>query len=115
MRKVTWNQPVQFPISRRLFALSVPVPADTLGRPDARKSFCLGCCLRLVKLTMKDQELREGWEGFVEKGTVSKALRPVVVASWQRSQIHGIPVSRNEAPLAPEVELTQCRSVHSGL
>ena len=64
---------------------------------------------------MKDQEIREGWEGFVEKGTVSKALRPVVVASWQRSQSHGIPVSRNEAPLAPEVELTQCRSAHSGL
>jgi sigma-54 dependent transcriptional regulator, acetoin dehydrogenase operon transcriptional activator AcoR len=64
---------------------------------------------------MKDQEIREGWEGFVEKGTVSKALRPVVVASWQRSQSHGIPVSRNEAPLAPEVELTQCRSVHSSL
>jgi sigma-54 dependent transcriptional regulator, acetoin dehydrogenase operon transcriptional activator AcoR len=64
---------------------------------------------------MKDREIREGWEGFVEKGTVSKALRPVVVASWQRSQSHGIPVSRNEAPLAPEVELTQCRSAHSRL
>jgi hypothetical protein len=64
---------------------------------------------------MKDQEIRKGWEGFIEKGTVSKALRPVVVASWQRSQSHGIPVSRNEAPLSPEVELTQCRSAHSGL
>ena len=64
---------------------------------------------------MKDQEIRKGWEGFIEKGTVSKALRPVVVASWQRSQNHGIPVSRNEAPLAPEVELTQCRSAHSVL
>jgi transcriptional regulator of acetoin/glycerol metabolism len=64
---------------------------------------------------MKDQEIRKGWEGFIERGTVSKALRPVVVASWQRSQSHGIPVSRNEAPLAPEVELTQCRSAHSGL
>ncbi len=61
---------------------------------------------------MKDQEIRKGWEGFIEKGTVSKALRPVVVASWQRSQSHGIPVSRNEAPLAPEVELTQSLSAH---
>jgi len=64
---------------------------------------------------MKDQEIRKGWEGFIEKGTVSKALRPVVVASWQRSQSHGIPVSRNEAPLSPEVEFTQCRSAHSDL
>src|SRR5260221_8689362 len=64
---------------------------------------------------MKDQEIRKGWEGFIEKGTVSEALRPVVVASWQRSQSHGIPVSRNEAPLAPEVELTHCRSAHSDL
>ena len=64
---------------------------------------------------MKDQEIRKGWEGFIENGAVSKALRPVVVASWQRSQSHGIPVSRNEAPLAPEVEFTQCRSAHCDL
>jgi sigma-54 dependent transcriptional regulator, acetoin dehydrogenase operon transcriptional activator AcoR len=64
---------------------------------------------------MKEQEIRKGWEGFIENGTVSKALRGVVVASWQRSQSHGIPVGRNEAPLATQAELTQRRSVHADL
>jgi sigma-54 dependent transcriptional regulator, acetoin dehydrogenase operon transcriptional activator AcoR len=64
---------------------------------------------------MKEQEIRQGWEGFIENGTVSKALRGVVVASWRRSQSHGIPVGRNEAPLAPEAELTQRRSAHAAL
>jgi transcriptional regulator of acetoin/glycerol metabolism len=64
---------------------------------------------------MKEQEIRQGWEGFIENGTVSKALRGVVVASWRRSQSHGIPVCRNEAPLAPEAELTQRRSAHASL
>ena len=64
---------------------------------------------------MKEQEIRQGWEGFIENGTVSKALRGVVVASWQRSQSHGIPVGRNEAPLAPEAELAQRRSAHAAL
>jgi sigma-54 dependent transcriptional regulator, acetoin dehydrogenase operon transcriptional activator AcoR len=64
---------------------------------------------------MKEQEIRQGWEGFIENGTISKALRGVVVASWRRSQSHGIPVERNEAPLAPEAELTQRRSAHAAL
>jgi transcriptional regulator of acetoin/glycerol metabolism len=64
---------------------------------------------------MKEQEIRKGWEGFIENGTVSKALRGVVVASWQRSQSHGIPVGRNEAPLATQAELTQRRSAHEAL
>jgi transcriptional regulator of acetoin/glycerol metabolism len=64
---------------------------------------------------MKEQEIRQGWEGFIENGTVSKALRGVVVASWRRSQSHGIPVCRNEAPLAPEAELTQRRSAQAAL
>jgi sigma-54 dependent transcriptional regulator, acetoin dehydrogenase operon transcriptional activator AcoR len=64
---------------------------------------------------MKEQEIRQGWEGFIENGTISKALRGVVVASWRRSQRHGIPVERNEAPLAPEAELTQRRSAHAAL
>jgi sigma-54 dependent transcriptional regulator, acetoin dehydrogenase operon transcriptional activator AcoR len=64
---------------------------------------------------MKEQEIRKGWEGFIENGTVSKALRGVVVASWQRSQSHGIPVGRNEAPLATQAELTQRRSAHAEL
>ena len=64
---------------------------------------------------MKEQEIRQGWEGFIENGTVSKALRGVVVASWRRSQSHGIPVGRNEAPLAPEAEITQRRSAHAAL
>ncbi len=64
---------------------------------------------------MKEQEIRQGWEGFIENGTISKALRGVVVASWRRSQRHGIPVERNEAPLAPEAELTQRRSTHAAL
>jgi len=64
---------------------------------------------------MKEQEIRQGWEGFIENGTVSKALRGVVVSSWRRSQSHGIPVGRNEAPLAPETELAQRRSAHAAL
>lgn len=64
---------------------------------------------------MKEQEIRQGWEGFIENGTVSKALRGVVVASWRRSQSHGIPIERNEAPLAPEAELMQRRSAHAAL
>jgi transcriptional regulator of acetoin/glycerol metabolism len=64
---------------------------------------------------MKEQEIRQGWEGFIENGTISKALRGIVVASWRRSQSHGIPVERNEAPLAPEAELTQRRSAHAAL
>jgi sigma-54 dependent transcriptional regulator, acetoin dehydrogenase operon transcriptional activator AcoR len=64
---------------------------------------------------MKEQEIRKGWEGFIENGTVSKALRGVVVASWQRSQSHGIPVGRDEAPLATQAELTQRRSAHADL
>jgi transcriptional regulator of acetoin/glycerol metabolism len=62
---------------------------------------------------IKEQEIRQGWEGFIENGTVSKALRGVVVASWQRSQSHGIPVGRNEAPLASESELTRRRSAQA--
>jgi sigma-54 dependent transcriptional regulator, acetoin dehydrogenase operon transcriptional activator AcoR len=64
---------------------------------------------------MKEQEIRHGWERFIDNGTVSKALRGVVVASWQRSQSHGIPVGRNGAPVAPEAELTQRRSAHAAL
>jgi sigma-54 dependent transcriptional regulator, acetoin dehydrogenase operon transcriptional activator AcoR len=64
---------------------------------------------------MNEQEIRQGWERFIENGTVSKALRGVVVASWQRSQSHGIPVERNEAPLAPEAEVTQRRSAQAAL
>jgi sigma-54 dependent transcriptional regulator, acetoin dehydrogenase operon transcriptional activator AcoR len=64
---------------------------------------------------MKEQEIRQGWERFIENGTISKALRGVVVASWRRSQSHGIPVERNEAPLAPEAELVQRRSAHAAL
>ena len=56
-----------------------------------------------------------GGESNIENGTISKALRGVVVASWRRSQRHGIPVERNEAPLAPEAELTQRRSAHAAL
>jgi sigma-54 dependent transcriptional regulator, acetoin dehydrogenase operon transcriptional activator AcoR len=68
-----------------------------------------------LSLMMKEQEIRQGWERFIEDGTISKALRGVVVASWQRSQSHGIPVERNEAPLAPEAELMQRRSAHAAL
>src|SRR5260221_9827291 len=64
---------------------------------------------------MKEQEIRQGWEGFIENGTISKALRGVGVASWRRSQRHGIPVERNEATLAPEAALTQRRSAHAAL
>lgn len=61
----------------------------------------------------KEQEIRQGWEGFIENGTLSKALRGVVVASWQRSQGLGIPVNRTEAPLAPQGELLERRSTHA--
>ena len=62
---------------------------------------------------IKEQEIRRAWEGFAENGALSKALRGIVVASWQRCQSHGIPFERNEAPLASEVELVQCRSAHA--
>src|ERR1700736_1494102 len=63
----------------------------------------------------KENEIRRAWEGFIENGTVSMGLRGVIVASWQRSQDHGIPVERKGAPLALEPELLQRYSAHSTL
>jgi transcriptional regulator of acetoin/glycerol metabolism len=63
----------------------------------------------------KENEIRRAWEGFIENGTVSMGLRGVIVASWQRSQDHGIPVERKGAPLALEPELVQRYSAHSTL
>src|ERR1700730_4764612 len=62
---------------------------------------------------IKEHEIRRAWEGFIENGTVAKAVRQPVVASWQRCQSHGIPFERNGAPLASEGELVQCRSAHA--
>jgi transcriptional regulator of acetoin/glycerol metabolism len=62
---------------------------------------------------IKEHEIRRAWEGFIENGTLPKAVRQTVVASWQRCQSHGIPFERNGAPLASEGELVQCRSAHA--
>jgi signal transduction histidine kinase len=63
----------------------------------------------------KENQIRRAWEGFIENGTVSSALRGVIADSWQRSHDHGIPVERKGAPLALEPELLQHYAVHSTL
>jgi transcriptional regulator of acetoin/glycerol metabolism len=64
---------------------------------------------------INEQEIRRAWEGFKETGALSKAVRELVVASWQRCQGHGISFERSGAPLASEEEFVQCRSAHSAL
>jgi sigma-54 dependent transcriptional regulator, acetoin dehydrogenase operon transcriptional activator AcoR len=63
----------------------------------------------------KQIEIRRAWQGFIESGTTSGAVRPVVLASWERSQVHDVEAERKAAPLAPEAELVQCHSAHSAL
>jgi signal transduction histidine kinase len=67
-----------------------------------------------LRLMTKNQ-IRRAWEGFIENGTVSIGLRGVIAESWRRSQDHGIPVERKEAPVTLEPELLQCYSAHSTL
>jgi sigma-54 dependent transcriptional regulator, acetoin dehydrogenase operon transcriptional activator AcoR len=63
----------------------------------------------------KQIEIRRAWEGFIERGTTQEAVRPIVLTSWQRSQIHGVQAGSKTAPLALEAELGQCHSTHSAL
>ncbi len=64
---------------------------------------------------MDDREIKRAWEGFIQNGTASNAVRGVVAASWERSQGYRIPFERGEAPLAPEAEVVQRRAEHAAL
>ncbi|WP_234051546.1 MULTISPECIES: sigma-54-dependent Fis family transcriptional regulator [unclassified Xanthobacter] len=55
------------------------------------------------------QELKRAWESFHQEGVASPAVRPAVIASWQRSRAHRIAASRAEAPLVSEAELHRRR------
>jgi signal transduction histidine kinase len=64
---------------------------------------------------MDNRVIQRAWGKFMENGTVSNAVRGVVLDSWGRSQEYQIPVERGEAPLSPEAEVVQLHSEHAEL
>ncbi|MFG1393013.1 sigma-54-dependent Fis family transcriptional regulator [Xanthobacter agilis] len=50
------------------------------------------------------QEIRRAWEIFQQDGVASPAVRPQVIASWQRSRAHRIAAGCAEAPVVSEAE-----------
>ncbi|MFG1477703.1 sigma-54-dependent Fis family transcriptional regulator [Xanthobacter sp. V4C-4] len=54
-------------------------------------------------------DIRRAWEAFHQEGTTSPAVRPAVIASWQRSRAHAIAASCAGAPVVSEAELHRRR------
>jgi signal transduction histidine kinase len=69
----------------------------------------------LVGFVMDNRKIQRAWEGFLQHGSSSTAVREIVAASWERSQRHEIPVERSETRLAPEAEVLHRCSEHSEL
>ncbi|GLH76081.1 sigma-54-dependent Fis family transcriptional regulator [Bradyrhizobium sp. SSBR45G] len=64
---------------------------------------------------MDQRDVRAAWQKFVERGTLSGAVRSTVAASWQRSRQHSVTVDRAKAPLVAEAELFRQRAKHAAL
>ncbi|WP_454918113.1 sigma-54-dependent Fis family transcriptional regulator [Xanthobacter sediminis] len=54
-------------------------------------------------------DIRRAWEAFHQDGVALPAVRPQVIASWQRSRAYRIAASRAEAPVVSEAELHRRR------
>jgi transcriptional regulator of acetoin/glycerol metabolism len=66
---------------------------------------------------MEQYIARSAWESFHQSGTIQKvkSVRPAILASWQRSQEHGIAADKHEAPLISDYELQRHRKHSSTL
>ena len=64
---------------------------------------------------MDNKQVQRAWEHFIDGGGTSLGVRDAVAASWQRSQDHLVPISRDVAPLAQEGEIYRRKALSSAL
>jgi sigma-54 dependent transcriptional regulator, acetoin dehydrogenase operon transcriptional activator AcoR len=64
---------------------------------------------------MDNKQVQRAWENFVSGDGAWSGVRDAVIASWERSRNHVVPISRGLAPLAEEGEIHRQRSLAAAL